>query len=137
MKSGFNNFAPITGGDVLAFDKDGSVCAEESGVLLMPLYQRLGDDGYFIGRPIAKFWLRLSAFLRKLSVQNLMHLLPGVRMDENSPATLLVDTRIARIFPLQVFHLLGFRKLRWSGDKLIVSRRKHDVVSPFKRGPIR
>ena len=46
--------------------------------------------------------------------------------------TLIVDTNIARLFPLQVFHLLGFRRRRWVGNKLVVSRRKHDTDAPFK-----
>jgi len=101
------------------------------GVILMPLYQKLGNDGFFIGRRIASFWLTVSAALRRLRVQKLMPLLPGVRRDPVDPETLVINTRVARLFPLQIFHLLGFRRRRWSGAKLIVSRRKHDTTSPF------
>src|SRR6185503_1806567 len=74
MDPGFNNFDPVRRGQVVASDNNGRVLAEESGLLLMPLYQKLGDDGYFIGRPVASFWLWLSGVLRNLGVQNLIHL---------------------------------------------------------------
>ena len=48
--------------------------------------------------------------------------------------TFLVDTHVARFLPLQIFHLLGFRKRRWRDDKLVVSRRRHDTISPFVKG---
>ncbi len=133
MDPGYNNFDPVRSGQVLARDKSGPITANESGLLLMPLYQKLGEDGFFIGRRVAPFWLAFSAFLRRIGVQNLVPILPGVRREPNEPDTLIVNTRIARLFPLQVFHLLGFRRRRWVGDKLIVSRRRHDSTSPFWR----
>ena len=131
MLPGFNNFDPVSRGQHLARDIRGPVTACESGVILMPLYQKLGEDGFFIGRRVAPFWLRLSAILRRIGVQNLVWILPGVQRDAGDPETLIVDTRVARILPLQVFHLLGYRRRRWRGSKLIVSRRRHDSQSPF------
>lgn len=132
MKPGYANFDPIRKGEVLGTDRNGEVTAIEKGLLLMPLYQKLGEDGFFIGREISPFWLGLSGLLRRIGVQKLVHWLPGVIQDQHDAGTLLVDTRIARLFPLQVFHLLGFRRRRWSGNKLIVSRRRHDTAGPFK-----
>ena len=99
----------------------------------MPLYQKLGEDGFFIGRQVAKFWLFVSEVLRRLKLQDLIPILPGVRLDPADPSTLRVNTQVARLFPLQVFHLLGFRRRQWGGGELVVSRRKHDFISPFKR----
>jgi hypothetical protein len=65
-----------------------------------------------------------------MKVQALMPLLPGVSRTPD-PDTLDINTRVARFFPLQVFHLLGFRRLRWSADRLLVTRRKYDTTSPF------
>ena len=131
MLPGFNNFDRISEGQVLASTRRGPVRATESGVILMPLYQKLGEDGYFIGRTVAPFWLWLSAVLRRMRVQDLIHWLPGVARDPDDQETLIVNTNVARFFPLQVFHLLGYRRRRWSSKKLIVSRRRHDTVSPF------
>jgi predicted deacylase len=131
MELGFDNFQPVKRGEVLAADKNGAIRAGESGLILMPLYQKLGEDGFFLGREVAPFWLKLSGFLRKLNIAKLMRFLPGVRKSPFDDETLEIDTRIARLFPLQIFHLLGFRKRRWRDNKLIVSRRKFDTKSPF------
>lgn len=133
MHAGYNNFDPVGRGEVLADDATGSVRSPESGLILMPLYQKLGEDGFFVGREVAPFWLWLSGILRRLKIQRLMPLLPGVRRTHD-PDTLEINTRVARFFPLQVFHLLGFRRLRWSADRLLVSRRKFDTTSPFAGG---
>ena len=133
MKPGYNNFDKILRNEILADDARGEVRSPESGVILMPLYQKLGEDGFFVGREVAPFWLWLSGVFRRLKLQGVMPLLPGVRRTDD-PDTLEINTRVARFFPLQIFHLLGFRRLRWSADRLVVSRRRFDTASPFKRG---
>ena len=132
MNPGFENFDAIRRGQILAKNKNGEIRAVESGLILMPLYQKLGEDGFFIGREIAPFWLRLSAVLRKLKFGNFVRILPGVWRHPTDEESLIVNTRVARFFPLQIFHLLGFRKRRWRENQLIVSRRRHDTKSPFK-----
>ena len=134
MLPGFNNFDPIERGVPLANDRRGGIAASEKGVILMPLYQKLGEDGFFIGREISPFWIRLSGVLRRMRIGSLMRALPGVRASINDPDTLEIDTRIARFFPLQIFHLLGFRRRRWEGNKLVVNRRKFDLAGPFSSG---
>ncbi|HMQ03016.1 MAG TPA: succinylglutamate desuccinylase/aspartoacylase family protein [Pyrinomonadaceae bacterium] len=133
MLPGFTNFDPIRKRQLLAKDAHGKVAAGESGLMLMPLYQKLGEDGFFIGREVSPFWIWLSGVLRRLHVGNIMHLLPGVSETQNNPDVLLINTTVARFFPLQIFHLLGFRKLRWVDRFLVVSRRKFDTFSPFVR----
>ena len=132
MEPGFRNFQAVRRGKVLARDRTGEIKASETGLILMPLYQALGDDGFFLIREVKRFWLALSALLRKLKVGHYMHLLPGVRRDPLNENFLIINTRIARVLPLQVFHLLGFRRLRWADKYLVVSRRAYDLVSPTK-----
>ncbi|MEL7162656.1 MAG: hypothetical protein AAFN92_18000, partial [Bacteroidota bacterium] len=50
MHPGYENFQPITRGTVVATDKGGPIAAPATGYLLMPLYQELGDEGFFIVR---------------------------------------------------------------------------------------
>jgi predicted deacylase len=133
MNPGFENFEPVKRGQILAKNKRGAIRSPESGLILMPLYQKLSEDGFFIGREIAPFWLRLSAVLRKLGFPRFVRVLPGVWRHPSDPESLVVNTRVARFFPLQIFHLLGFRKRRWRDEKLVVSRRRHDTKSPFKK----
>src|SRR6185369_5799603 len=130
MEPGFRNFQTVRRGKVLARDRAGAIKASETGLILMPLYQALGDDGFFLVRRVERFWLTLSALLRKLKVGHYIHLLPGVRRDPLNENFLIINTRIARILPLQVFHLLGFRRLRWTDKYLVVSRRSYDLVRP-------
>lgn len=50
MKPGFQNFDKINKGELLAKDRQGNIYASCDGYLLMPLYQKTGDDGFFVIR---------------------------------------------------------------------------------------
>jgi hypothetical protein len=99
----------------------------------MPLYQGLGEDGFFLASEIHPFWLFVSTLLRRARLAVVLQLLPGVARHRERANSLVVDTRIARWFPLEIFHLFGFRKLRWQGPVLIVSRRPYDLTPPSRR----
>ena len=132
MEPGFSNFQPVQRGEILARDRFGMIESRETGLILLPLYQALGDDGFFLGREVKRFWLSLSALLRKLRVGNYIHLLPGVSRDPRDDNVLIINTRIARFLPLQIFHLLGFRRRRWIDRHLVVARRSYDLAGPAK-----
>jgi succinylglutamate desuccinylase len=136
MEPGYANFCPVTRGEVLAHDTSGTVRAPEDGLLLLPLYQGLGEDGFFISREVLPVWLRVSVLLRRLRLNRLMRFLPGVRRDPRDPAVLIVDTRVARFYPLEIFHLCGFRKVRQAGVDLVVSRRRYDLEPPRRALPL-
>lgn len=48
MRPGFANFDPVNQGDHVADDVSGPVLVPYSGLLLMPLYQAQGSDGFFL-----------------------------------------------------------------------------------------
>ena len=48
MLPGYKNFQFVQKGEVIAKDKNGDIAAKEDGLLLMPLYQKQGEDGFFI-----------------------------------------------------------------------------------------
>lgn len=48
MKKGYANFQKIKQGEVLADDKNGEIKAKTDGRILMPLYQKQGQDGFFV-----------------------------------------------------------------------------------------
>ncbi len=52
MKPGYMNFQKIKKGEILAKDKNGNIQSPFSGRILMPLYQKLGEDGFFIIKEI-------------------------------------------------------------------------------------
>lgn len=130
MGEGFTNFQHIKAGQLLARDHAGEVHAAEGGRILLPLYQGLGSDGFFIARDVNGFWLRLSSGLRRLGLDRTLHWLPGVRRHPEREGTLIIDTHLARWFALEVFHLLGYRKRRSEEGRLVVSRRLFDHRPP-------
>ncbi|MDA0373366.1 MAG: succinylglutamate desuccinylase/aspartoacylase family protein [Planctomycetota bacterium] len=123
MVPGYVSFQPVARGDLLGHQADGPVRAGEDGMVLLPLYQGQGEDGFFLGRRVPRFWFALSALLRRLGLSGLVSLLPGVQRDPGDPNRLLVDPRVARYLVVQVFHLFGYRRLRPVGGKLAFSRR--------------
>jgi predicted deacylase len=124
MIGGFTNFDPVARGQRLATDARGEVRARESGVVLLPLYQGLGDDGFFLGRKVSSLRLEVSGLLRRVRAHWLTPLLPGVRRHPEQAETLIVSPRAARLYPLDLFQILGFRKLRWREGKLLLTRRR-------------
>jgi succinylglutamate desuccinylase len=52
MKPGYGNFHPVLKGELLAHDRNGPVFAPRDGLLLMPLYQEQGEDGFFLVDPV-------------------------------------------------------------------------------------
>lgn len=123
MAPGYVNFQRVRKGDLLATDARGEIRAEQDCRMLLPLYQALGDDGYFLARPVRAFWLGVARWLRWLRLDRIVHWLPGVRRDPEDALTILVDPIIARWFVTEIFHLLGFRRLRQRGARLAFSRR--------------
>ena len=55
MKPGYNNFQEISKGEILAEDKNGNIISQYDGRILMPLYQKQGEEGFFIIEEIKDF----------------------------------------------------------------------------------
>ena len=124
MLPGFAGFDRLARGQVVAQARAAPVRTPEAGLMLMPRYQGQGEDGYFLARPVSRFWLRLSALLRHLRVDRLAPLLPGVRGDAQEADRFLADPRVARFQVRNMFHLLGYRHERARSDALVFSRRR-------------
>lgn len=99
------------------------VLAPFGGVLLMPRYQGQGLDGFFMGKSIHPMWLSISAWMRRLRLERVVGTLPGVRVVDARSSTLEVDSRVARFFTNEFFHLLGYRKRIARDKSLVFSRR--------------
>ena len=52
MNPGYKNFQKIKKGEILAKNKNGDIKSPYDGRILMPLYQKLGEDGFFIIKEI-------------------------------------------------------------------------------------
>src|SRR6185312_11521362 len=113
----------VSAGTVLARDRSGDIRASRDGILLMPRYQGQGDDGFFLAREVAPFWLRVSRLLRALPTERLLPLLPGVSRDLDDPHTLSVNPDRLRHHLVDMMHLCGYRRRRQRGATLLFSRR--------------
>ena len=109
MKDGFKSFSKVKKGRLLAFQNNREIQAEKDTIVFMPLYQELGEDGYFLIKRIPLWALGLSTVLRRVKLGSLLHLLPGVSWANGKQEALLVNTKIAPFFTKSFFHLLGYR----------------------------
>lgn len=123
MMPGFVNFQRVAESELLAATDEGEVRAPFPGLILMPLYQAQGDDGFFLVRAVERFWLRASAAVRRLHLERVAHWLPGVERHPEVAGAFLVDRRTARWLALELFHLLGFRRLSEDGPVMTMVRR--------------
>jgi succinylglutamate desuccinylase len=128
MRPGFQNFQPVRRGEELAEVDAGlgprPVASPLSSRLLMPRYQELGDDGFFLGREVRPLWLRLSGVLRRAGLAECVRWLPGVRADPARSGELVVDRRIARWFTVELLHLFGYRWRAREGREVRFVRRR-------------
>ena len=122
-RQGLISFQRVKRGETLAGDRTGEVRSPLSGLVLMPLYQKQGEEGFFLVDPVKPFWLRLSERLRPWRLERFLHWLPGVRRHPENRGAFIIDRRIARWEALQVFHLLGFRRRGAAERYLVMGRR--------------
>ena len=52
MRPGYENFQPIQQGEHLASDRHGPIFSPDDGLILMPLYQPQGSDGFFLVKEV-------------------------------------------------------------------------------------
>jgi hypothetical protein len=78
-------------------------------MIFLPLYQKMGQEGFFIVRPVSRFWLWLSQVLRKTRLPDILPLLPGISKKEPQANRYAVNPKIARFLNKEIFHLLGFQ----------------------------
>lgn len=124
MEPGYRSFQEVESGQLLARDRWGDLTAPGRAFLLLPLYQKEGDDGFFLAASVRPFWIQLSAWVRPLRLDLFLHWLPGVRRHPEEEGVLLVNPRVARWYTLELFHLLGLRRRPSKGQRLILVRRK-------------
>ena len=129
MKPGFVNFKPILKHQTLAFDGICEVKSPLNGLIFMPLYQKQGEDGFFVVRKLSRFWLVLSAVLRHLKFHQILRLLPGIKIHPENEYCLIANRRIALFLTTKVFHLFGYRKKVIVDDTIHFIKRDRKVTA--------
>ena len=110
MYPGFTNFQTIEKDIKLAQRNKDLILSEWNARIFMPLYQKKGDDGFFIIRRIPRFFLWLSKVLRSYNFEKLLRILPGVSVYDDKNHVLAVNNNVASVLRNEVFHLFGFRQ---------------------------
>jgi predicted deacylase len=130
MAPGFRNLDHAAAGRLLAHDRNGEIRAPSDGMVILPLYQGLGSDGFFWGRVVSEARMNASRLLRRLRFDRFLGLLPGVVRDPAHPSRFIVNTRVARLYPLDVFHMFGYRRIRQKGSEMTLERQaSHSLAS--------
>lgn len=124
MAPGFSSFEAVAKGTLLAHHNNSPVLAAKKGILFMPLYQKQGDEGFFMIRRIPKWILGLSGLLRKVKADHLLASLPGVNWKNREKSQLIVNLKVARFYSKAIFHLLGFRNRTLDRDHLLIKNRE-------------
>lgn len=125
MNPGFVNFDKIKKGQELAISNGKVVKSNSHEIIFMPLYQAKGKDGYFLIQRIPRIYLVLSLWLRKLKIDSLFPLLPGIRWMDESKKTMKVDLKIARFIAKPLFHLFGYRSKKKGKHYLEIKNREY------------
>lgn len=124
MQYGYKSFETIKRGDVLALYNQKALKSKYSGKIFMPLYQKQGNEGFFIIRRIRPFFLRLSERLRHLRADRLFVCLPGIQWESKQREVLKVNLMIAKFLAKPIFHLLGYRSRQLDTNHLRISNRE-------------
>ncbi len=124
MKPGFINFQKIEKYQELATSNGKTIISRKHGKIFMPLYQKQGDDGFFLIKRTSRFFLNVSAILRNIGFDRVLPLLPGVRWSSDKKDVLTVNLKIARFFTRQFFHLLGYRSKQFDENHLHLKNRE-------------
>ncbi len=131
MMPGFESFQHITKGIHLANSDGLPIYSDYNNQLFMPLYQKRGNDGFFIIRKIAPFFLWLSGFLRKIKADNVLILLPGITWHNKTEGVLKANLKVARFMAKSIFHLLGYRNKQKDKSHLLLYNRERVAKNNF------
>ena len=122
MDPGFPNFVAVKKGQRLGRDRSGPVSAPMDGLLFLPLYQALGDDGFFIVRAVRPVWLTISRWLRERGADRFASWMPGVIPHPDREDAVILARWATNRSVLGILHLLGFNALH-DGERVVMIRR--------------
>jgi len=73
---------------------------------------------------VRRSWLRTSAIARRLRLERLLRIFPGVHAHDTCANTLVISRFAARTLPQGLFKLFGYRRIRPYGDDFLLVRHK-------------
>ncbi|MGI9548311.1 MAG: succinylglutamate desuccinylase/aspartoacylase family protein [Flavobacteriaceae bacterium] len=133
MLPGFRSFDTIKEGTKLASHNGEQLSTEKKSIVFMPLYQEQGEEGFFLIRKIPKWVLKLSAGMRKLRMDALLTLLPGISWASPEKDRLMINLKVARFLSKPLFHLLGYRSRTVDKTHILMSNRERAAKNEMYR----
>lgn len=124
MNPGFASFQKIKRGEELAVSNHQIVRSPITARLFMPLYQKEGEDGFFIISTIPKVFLRLSAWLRNIKADQLLTFLPGITWHDKREGVLRANLKVTRFLAKSIFHLFGYRSKQQDKSHVLLYNRE-------------
>lgn len=124
MNPGFKSFQDVKKGEELAKTKKRIIYSPVTAKVFMPLYQSKGNEGFFIIKRIPPFFLRLSEIIRKIKLDTLLVVLPGVTWKDKQKGVLKVNLKVTKYLAKQLFHLLGYRNKQINGSHMFLFNRE-------------
>lgn len=130
MKPGFINFQQIKKGQHLAESNGRKIESPENGKILMPLYQKQGNDGFYIVKEINRIWIDLSGYLRKTRLNMMVSYIPFITGLKKHPELFAIRRSFFAGYFVDLMHLFGYRKKRELCNLIIFGRREFDIEPP-------
>ena len=124
MIDGFESFQTVKKGTLLAKANGKEIYSDYNAKLFMPLYQKSGNDGFFIIKPIPNFFLKLSEFLRRIKADALLTILPGISWHDKDLGVLKANLLVTRFMAKSIFHLFGYRNRQLDENYLLLYNRE-------------
>ncbi|MDG1491596.1 MAG: succinylglutamate desuccinylase/aspartoacylase family protein [Planctomycetota bacterium] len=123
MEPGWSNFRPVCTGQGLGLQRGEVVQAPIDAFMLMPLYQGLGSEGFFLCERVSRSWLTASRVVRWLRLDWMLWLLPGVRAVRSTGRGVLCSAPASRRTESWLA-LFGYRTSTRTGDEIMWTRRR-------------
>lgn len=124
MKPNFKSFQNVRKGELLATEENKNIESKYNAKIFMPLYQAKGKEGFFIIKKIHPFFLSLSEVIRKLKMDTLITILPGITWMDKQKGVLRVNLKVTKYLAKQIFHLFGYRNKQKNTTHMLLFNRE-------------
>ncbi|WP_370390292.1 succinylglutamate desuccinylase/aspartoacylase family protein [uncultured Winogradskyella sp.] len=124
MEEGFISFQNVEKDTLLAYSNEKPVYSNYNAKLFMPLYQKTGNDGFFIIRAIPPIFLKLSEFLRQIKADSLLTWFPGITWEDKKLGVLKANLKVTRFMAKSIFHLFGYRNKQIDENHMLLYNRE-------------
>ena len=125
MEPGWTNFKRVCAEQALGLQRGEVVQAPIDSYMLMPLYQGLGTEGFFLCTPVGRLWLVASWVVRRLRLDRALRLFRGVRAVRPAGAGVVCSPETPRGTESWLA-LFGYRTSTTDGDQVLWTRRSRD-----------